>query len=75
MRFQAQPSTVTPATSSSSSAVKSAEATSPPTPSNFLLDELTEEEEEGMREGVDERPIFIGELLLGALSMQSEDQS
>jgi len=72
---QAQPSTVTPATSSSSSAVKSAEATSPPTPSNFLLDELTEEEEEGMREGVDERPIFIGELLLGALSIQSEDQS
>ena len=75
MRSQAQPSTVTPATSSSSSAVKSAEATSPPTPSNFLLDELTEEEEEGMREGVDERPIFIGELLLGALSIQSEDQS
>jgi len=72
---QAQPSTVTPATSSSSSAVKSAEATSPPTPSNFLLDELTEEEEEGMRDGVDERPIFIGELLLGALSIQSEDQS
>merc|ERR1719430_2751418 len=72
---QAQPSTVTPATSSSSSAVKSTEATSPPTPSNFLLDELTEEEEEGMREGVDERPIFIGELLLGALSIQSEDQS
>ena len=55
--------------------MKSAEATSPPTPSNFLLDELTEEEEEGMREGVDERPIFIGELLLGALSIQSEDQS
>jgi len=72
---QAQPSTVTPATSGSSSAVKSTEATSPPTPSNFLLDELTEEEEEGMREGVDERPIFIGELLLGALSIQSEDQS
>ena len=75
MRSQAQPSTVTPATSSSSGAVKSAEATSPPTPSNFLLDELTEEEEEGMREGVDERPLFIGELLLGALSIQSEDQS
>ena len=72
--FQAQPSSATPATSSSSSNVKPAE-TSTPTSSNFLLDELIEEDgtEEGMREGAEERAIFIGELLLGALSIQSED--
>jgi hypothetical protein len=50
--------------------VKPAE-TSTPTSSNFLLDELVEEDgtEEGMREGAEERAIFIGELLLGALSI------
>lgn len=71
---QAQPSAATPATSSSSSNVKPAE-TSSPIPSNFLLDELNEEDgtEEGMREGAEERAIFIEELLLGALSIQSED--
>ena len=49
--------------------------TSTPIPSNFLLDELNEEDgtEEGMREGAEERAIFIEELLLGALSIQSED--
>jgi len=54
--------------------VKPAE-TSTPIPSNFLLDELNEEDgtEEGMREGAEERAIFIEELLLGALSIQSED--
>ena len=72
--LQAQPSAATPATSSSSSNVKPAE-TSTPIPSNFLLDELNEEDgtEEGMREGAEERAIFIEELLLGALSIQSED--
>merc|ERR1712203_1216559 len=40
---QAQPSAATPATSSSSSNVKPAE-TSSPIPSNFLLDELNEED-------------------------------
>merc|ERR1711971_777062 len=71
---QAQPSAATPATSSSSSNVKPAETSTPPSP-NFLLDELVEEDgtEEGMREGAEQRAIFIGELLLGALSIQSED--
>merc|ERR1712203_523049 len=40
---QAQPSSATPATSSSSSNVKPAETSTPPS-SNFLLDELIEED-------------------------------